>query len=144
VSPEQILLVRSSWPAVASRADALATAFYQHLFAIDGSAARLFAATNMEAQRTKLTQSLAVVVAALDDPDRLLPPLAALGKRHAGYGVDDRHFDTVGDALLWALSDVLGEAFTTDVRDAWARAYAVVASIMRRALERRRPATAPA
>jgi hemoglobin-like flavoprotein len=82
--------------------------------------------------------ALTFVVKAVDDTDRLLPAVAALGKRHAGYGVEDRHFDSVGDALLWALSDVLGDAFTADIRDAWVRAYTLVASVMRRALERHR------
>jgi len=136
MTPDQILLVRSTWPLAAAVPDALTTIFYEHLFEIDQSAARLFGHVDMPSQRQKLAQSLAVVVHAVDDPDRLLPALAALGKRHAHYGVEDRQFDSVGDALLWALSDALGEAFTPEVREAWAQAYAVVASVMRRALGR--------
>jgi hemoglobin-like flavoprotein len=66
----------------------------------------------------------------------LLPAVAALGKRHAGYGIEHHHFDSVGQALLAALGDALGRDFTTDVRHAWAEAYALVASVMRRALIR--------
>ena len=136
MTPDQIFLVRSTWPLAAAVPDSLTTCFYEHLFEIDSGAARLFGHVDMPSQRQKLAQSLAVVVHALDDPDRLLPALAALGKRHANYGVEDRHFDSVGDALLWALSDALGEAFTPAVREAWAEAYAIVASVMRRALGR--------
>jgi len=136
MTPEQILLVRSSWPAIADEADALTRHFYAHLFDIDESAARLFSGVDMTAQRKKLAQALAVVVHALDDVDCLLPPLAALAKRHTGYGVEDRHFDSVGDALLWAMTDVLGDAFTPDLRDAWAQAYAMVSSVMRRPFAR--------
>jgi hemoglobin-like flavoprotein len=136
MTPEQILLVRSSWPAIADDADGLTRHFYAHLFDIDESAARLFSGVDMTTQRKKLAQALAVVVHALDDVDCLLPPLAALAKRHTGYGVEDRHFDSVGDALLWAMTDVLGDAFTPDLRDAWAQAYAMVSSVMRRPFAR--------
>jgi hemoglobin-like flavoprotein len=136
MTSDQIFLVRSTWPLAATVPDSLTTCFYEHLFEIDQGAARLFGHVDMPSQRQKLAQSLAVVIHALDDPDRLLPALAALGKRHAHYGVEDRHFDSVGDALLWALSDALAEAFTPEVREAWAEAYAIVASVMRRALGR--------
>ena len=90
----------------------------------------------MAAQRTKLTRSLGIIVDTLDDPERLLPPLAALAKRHDGYGVEDRHFDSVRDALLWALADVLDGQFTAEAREAWAEAYTLIACVMRRALLR--------
>lgn len=140
MTQDQIARVRASWQQVAKDPAALSLRFYIHLFEIDESAARLFAGVDMTSQRAKLTQSLAVVVHALDDTDRLLPVLAALAKRHAHYGVEDRHFDSVGDALLWALSDVLGDRLTAELRDAWATAYALVASVMRRALA---PPTSP-
>ncbi|HMA23783.1 MAG TPA: globin family protein [Gemmatimonadaceae bacterium] len=136
MTPDQILLVRSSWPAVAADADALTTHFYARLFEIDDSAARLFAGTDMATQRKKLAQSLAVVVKALDDLDQLLPAVAALGKRHAHYGVEQHHFDSVGEALIAALGAVLGDGFSSDVHAAWGEAYGLVASVMRRALIR--------
>jgi hemoglobin-like flavoprotein len=134
---DQIRLVRSSWPSVVAQLNAVTLSFYAHLFKIDESAARLFAGVDMDSQRVKLAQSLGVMVRALDDVDCLLPVLAALGKRHASYGVEDHHFDSVGAALLRALADVLGDTLTRDVRDAWANAYALIASVMRRAIERR-------
>lgn len=136
MTSDQIALVRASWPAIAERADALTARFYEHLFVIDDTAARLFTGVDMAAQRMKLAQTLTVVVKALDDLDRLLPAVAALGKRHTQYGVEDRHFDSVGEALVSALSDVSGEDFTPELRAAWTVAYALIASVMKRALVR--------
>lgn len=136
MSPDQIQLVRSTWPGLSANADALAQRFYAHLFEIDQSASRLFAAVDMTAQRAKLTQTLDVIVRSLDEPETLLTTLAPLARRHTGYGVEVRHFDSVRDALLWALTDTYGSAFTGDVRDAWAQAYALIASVMKRAFER--------
>jgi len=136
VTSEQIRLVRTSWPVVATNADVCTRSFYKHLFEIDESAARLFAGVDMALQRKRLEQTLAVVVRALDDPDSLLPAVAALGKRHATYGVENHHFDSVGEALLSALGDTLGDGFGADVRTAWSDAYVLLASVMRRALIR--------
>lgn len=139
MTPEQIHLIRASWGLASADPGILTTNFYAHLFAIDSGVARMFGGVDMATQKKKLAQSLAVVVAALDDLDSLLPVLSALGKRHVNYGVESRHFDAVGDALLWALRDSIGEAFTPEVHNAWADAYAVVASVMRRPLERADP-----
>ena len=136
VTPDQIALVRSSWPIAAANADALTSEFYERLFEIDPASALLFTGVDMGAQRKKVAQALAVVVAALDDPDRLLGALGSLAKRHVGYGVKDHHFATVGEALLGALASSLPGQFTSELRDAWAEAYAIVASVMQRAIVR--------
>ena len=136
MSPDQIQIVQSTWPRIFADADALARRFYEHLFEIDASASRLFERVDMDAQRAKLTQTLDVIVSSLDQPERLLPPLAPLAYRHTGYGVQVRHFDSVRDALLWALADTYGPDLTPDERAAWADAYTLVASVMKRAFER--------
>ncbi len=121
---------------IAERAGVFTARFYSHLFEIDPSVARLFNGVNMRAQEWKLAQTLGVVVQALDDLDTLLPALAALGARHKQYGVEDAHFETVGEALLKAFSDTLRERFTPEARTAWTDAYTFVASEMRQALAR--------
>lgn len=136
MNSQQILLVQASWPLLTAHADVLAERFYARLFQIDASAAHLFAGVDMTAQRDKLTRSLSVIVTTLDDPSRLLPVVAGLGKRHTGYGVQHRHFDSVGEALLGAIEDSLGGGTPPDLREAWAEAYRLVASVMRRALIR--------
>jgi hemoglobin-like flavoprotein len=144
MNPNQTSLVRASWPAIAANADALAENFYTSLFEIDASAARLFAYVDMAAQRAKLVHALAVIVDAVDNPDRLLPMVAALGRRHATYGIEQRHFDSVGHALLRALSITLGDEFTSEMHHAWGEAYELIASVMRRALVRaNEPAAGP-
>ena len=54
-----------------------------------------------------------------------------LGRRHVGYNVKDEHYDIVGGALLWTLEKGLGDAFTPDVKGAWASAYGLLAGIMK-------------
>jgi hemoglobin-like flavoprotein len=112
MTPTQVGLIRESWAAVEPIADAAAGLFYGRLFELDPALERLFRKTDMDRQRKVLMQTLTVVVKTLDRIEQLLPAVEALGRRHAGYGVRDSHYATVGAALLWTLEQGLGEAFT--------------------------------
>jgi hemoglobin-like flavoprotein len=133
MTPQQKMLIHNSWRQVVPIADIAAKMFYDRLFEIDPGLRPLFVRTDMATQRTKLVQALATVVGALDQVEDIVPVLEDLGRRHAGYGVKDSHYDTVGAALLWTLEKGLGEAWTPAVNNAWAAAYTLVATVMRNA-----------
>jgi nitric oxide dioxygenase len=130
MNPTDIALIRASWSGVEPIADTAAGLFYGRLFELDPAIERLFRRTDMPAQRKVLMQTLTVVVKSLDRLDQIVPAVQALGRRHAGYGVREAHYGTVGEALLWTLEQGLGEAFTPAVREAWATAYGILASVM--------------
>jgi hemoglobin-like flavoprotein len=132
LSPQAIELVRKSWAAVMPISDAAASLFYERLFELDPSVRPLFKG-DMREQKKKLMQTLAIAVDGLSSLDKLVPVLKALGVRHAGYMVQDRHYDLVGQALLWTLREGLGNAFTPDVESAWTKVYGLVAETMRTA-----------
>jgi hemoglobin-like flavoprotein len=133
MTPEARRLVQESWPEAADAAEALAVRFYTRLFEIEPAAHRLFASTDMALQRQKLVDMLRSIVAVLDRPEQLVPNAAALGRRHVDYGVEERQYDAVGEALRDALAATLGDRFTPELRDAWVEAYALLASVMKRA-----------
>jgi hemoglobin-like flavoprotein len=130
MTPTHVDLIRSSWVAVEPIADQAAVLFYDRLFELDPRLRRLFRRTDMAKQRTVLMQTLKVVVASLDKLDQIVPAVQALGRRHAGYGVADADYGTVGAALLWTLEQGLGPAFTAETRDAWTIAYETLADVM--------------
>jgi hemoglobin-like flavoprotein len=126
----QVELIQASWTAVEPIADTAAVLFYDRLFELDPALRRLFARTDMAQQRKILMQTLTVVVRSLDKLDTIVPAIQALGRRHAGYGVREEHYDSVGAALLWTLDQGLGDAFDDETADAWATAYTTLASVM--------------
>ncbi len=130
MTPEQIALIRSSWSKVLPIADTAARLFYERLFEVDPAARSLFTG-NMEEQGANLMRMLNKVVRGLDRPEATTPLMEELGRRHAEYGVMDEHYDAVGEALLGALEQGLGEDFTPQVREAWASAYKLIASTMK-------------
>jgi nitric oxide dioxygenase len=130
MTPTEHQLIRSSWNAVEPIADQAATLFYARLFETDPQVQDLFRHTDMERQRKLLIQTLAVVVKSIDRLDQVTPAVQALGRRHAGYGVEVEHYATVGAALLWTLEQGLGDDFTYDTKLAWADAYRRLSSVM--------------
>jgi len=131
--PEARELVVATWRQIEPASEAGAALFYERLFTLDPELRPLFDEADMGAQRRMLAQALGMAVRAADDLDAIRPALEALGRRHAGYGVEASHYDTVGAALLWTLEQGLGEAWTDAARAAWAELYAAVATVMREA-----------
>ena len=129
MTPQEIALVRTSFAAVRPIADQAAALFYERLFTLDPALRPMFKG-DMRAQGAKLMQMIGLAVAGLDSLPTLVPALHDLGHRHAGYGVELRHYETVGSALIWTLEQGLGAAFTPAVRDAWLVAYHLLAKTM--------------
>ncbi len=130
MTPQQIALVQSTFPAVVPIADQTTALFYARLFELDPSLRRLFQG-QMADQRKKLTDMLAFAVNQLERPELLMPALRELGRRHVGYGVQDAHYATVGDALIWTLRQGLGPTFSTEVEAAWTALYKLISVAMR-------------
>lgn len=131
MTPEQKSLVQATWRHVVPTADTAAELFYDRLFENDPHLYTLFLSTDMSEQRHRLTQMLGLAVSGLDELDKLVPAVADLGRRHAGYGVEDRHYESVGAALLWTLERGLGDSWTADVAEAWGAAYGSLSGTMR-------------
>jgi nitric oxide dioxygenase len=130
MTPDQIRLVQASFQLVLPIAAQAAARFYRRLFSTDPGTRRLFAHTDLEAQGRKLMAAIGFVVGALHRPEAMLGTVRDLARRHAGYGVREEHYATVGAALLWTLEQGLGEEFTPETRDAWAAAYGLLSGAM--------------
>jgi len=128
----QIQLVQSSFELVTPVLESVTATFYDRLFQLDPSLRSMFRSPKEE-QARKLAHVLTVVVKGLNRLEQIVPAVEQLGRRHSGYGVRPEHYATVGAALLWTLQSGLGEAFTPEVRDAWASAYSLLSSAMQRA-----------
>lgn len=127
---ESIRLVQQTWKQVDPIRDQAAALFYGRLFELDPSLRPLFKG-DMAEQGRKLMNMLATAAMGLDRLDGIVGEVQALGRRHVAYGVQDAHYDTVGAALLWTLEQGLGDAFTPQVKAAWAEAYTLLADTMK-------------
>jgi nitric oxide dioxygenase len=132
MTPQQVHLVQQSFAKVSPIAEQAADLFYGRLFEIAPEVRPLFK-NDMKAQGQKLMSTIALAVTSLDELPALLPVVQNLGRRHAGYGVTDDHYDIVGQALLWTLEKGLGADFTAETKAAWTEVYGVLADAMKSA-----------
>ncbi len=129
MTPQQITLVQNSFAQVARISDQAAALFYARLFELDPSLRPMFRG-DLQQQGRKLMQMLALAVGSLERLDSILPAVRAMGVRHAGYGVKEDHYATVGAALLWTLEQGLGPDFRPETRAAWVEVYMFIAREM--------------
>src|SRR6185369_13753169 len=139
---DQAEIVQRTWRAVLPVGDTFAELFYGRLFALDAQLRSLFRDDLVE-QGRNLTAMLSVLAANMARPEKISVALRQLGKRHASYGVEPRHFVTVEDALLFALEHALIDVFTAEVKAAWQAAFALVSSAMLSEITPRAPVPAP-
>lgn len=130
MTPRQIHLIRKSFAELSRHEEVAALVFYRRLFESDPALRPLFKG-DIKEQAKKLIDMLGVLIAMLERPLGLELELRAMGARHAGYGVKDEHYATVGGALLDMLSATLNERYTPEVRDAWTTLYGAVEATMK-------------
>ncbi|RKJ28237.1 nitric oxide dioxygenase, partial [Butyricicoccus sp. 1XD8-22] len=59
----------------------------------------------------------------------IVPVVMQIAHKHRGLGILPEHYPIVGENLLRAIKEVLGDAATDEIIDAWANAYGVIAEI---------------
>ena len=126
----QVQLLEESFEQIKPKADDFVDSFYDNLFTDYPAAKPLFANTDMAAQKKKLLDSLVLTVQNLRKPDVLSAALKGLGARHVKYGALPEHYPLVGNSLLKAFEQYLGEAWTPEVKQAWVDAYGAITELM--------------
>jgi len=109
--------------------DQMTHLFYDCLFQRAPEVRSLFVA-DMEKQRQHFAASLALIVRNLRFLDAIEQSLRELGRHHARNGVRPQHYAVVRDAMLFALAQTLGEAWTDQMSDDWGRLLDVISRKM--------------
>lgn len=128
--------IRSSFELVKPMANTVADRFYEALFHDFPESKIIFSRVDMGRQKTALIASLVEAVGNLDKPDHLTEFLLSLGERHGRYGVEEIHYQWVGQSLIKALRQSLPEAWTPDLESQWSEVYSIIAEAMKAGAKR--------
>jgi hemoglobin-like flavoprotein len=129
MTPAQIDLVRKSFDALWPFRRKLAEQFYGRFFELAPDTRRLFP-DDMERQQLKLMDTIAAIVATLDQGEIFQSIISHTGRKHADFGVQTSHFIAFGDALIWGLQRQFGPAFTPEMQQAWIVLYDAIQAEM--------------
>lgn len=132
LSPETIAAVKATAPVLAANGETLTRHFYRRMFAGNPEVGEFFNPANQHqgTQQRALAGAICAFAANVDNLGVLGPAVELIAQKHASLGVKAEHYPIVGEHLLGSIREVLGDAATDEVVNAWAEAYGFLADIL--------------
>ncbi len=129
LSPSQIEIIKATAPVVAEHAEAITKRMYELLFSAHPQTKELFKDASPD-QHKKLAQAIVAYASNIDNLGALGGAVEKMASRHVETAVQPEYYPMVGVAVLGAIKDVLGDAATDDILDAWKSAFFFLADIL--------------
>ncbi|MDF1879961.1 hypothetical protein JHD50_01375 [Sulfurimonas sp. MAG313] len=123
-----IAIIKSTAPVIKEHGEAITTAMYANLFRVHPEAKAFFKDAS-EDQYKKLAAMVYAYAANIDNLGALGKGVEKVANIHVNIGVLPEHYPWVGVALLEAITQVLGEAATPEIMDAWKEAFFFLADV---------------
>ncbi|WP_144510647.1 NO-inducible flavohemoprotein [Bacillus sp. FJAT-22090] len=129
LSQQTIDIVKSTAPVLEVHGVAITTAFYKNMFEAHPELLNIFNHANQAKgrQQTALANTVYAAAVHIDNLAAIIPVVKQIGQKHVSLGIKPEHYPIVGEHLLGAIKEVLGDAATDDIINAWAEAYGVIA-----------------
>lgn len=124
-----IEIVKSTVPVLEEHGEKITTHFYKIMFENHPELLNIFNHANQKQGRQQRALAGTVYAAAkyIDNLEAILPVVNQIAHKHRSLGIKPEHYPIVGKHLLLAIKEVLGDAATDDIINAWAEAYNVIA-----------------
>jgi nitric oxide dioxygenase len=131
LTPRTVEIIQSTVPVLKVHGEAITTRFYQRLFQSHPQLLDVFNHARQREGRQQAALANAVYAAAQNIArlEAILPAVRSIAHKHRSLGVLAAHYPIVGEHLLGAIREVLGEAATPEILGAWAEAYQEIASV---------------
>lgn len=129
---QTVRVVRATAPVLQQHGLAIVQRMYALLFAAEPSIQALFNPANQRPSRQHgaLAHAVWAYAANIHNPSVLFPAIELINHKHIAHRVRPEHYPLVGKYLLQAIQDVLGEAATPQIIEAWGRAYRFLADLL--------------
>lgn len=139
LTEEQKTLVEESWKLVHDLGtDNVGVLLFTNIFKISPGMLQLWSFRNepdlynsvvLRWHGANVVNHVGMAVSGLRKPEKMLPLLRILGKKHDNFGILPWHFDVVRGALIMTLRAGLGEKCTPAVEEAWVNTYNIIADV---------------
>ncbi|HEV7855441.1 MAG TPA: globin domain-containing protein [Herminiimonas sp.] len=124
--------IDASVPVLRKHGLAITTVFYKNLFESHPQLHHIFNAGNQAngTQQQSLASAVFAYAANIGNQAALAPVISRIVHKHVSLGVTAAHYPIVGQHLLDAIKQVLGDAATPELIAAWAEAYGLLAQAL--------------
>ncbi|KQL54337.1 dihydropteridine reductase [Heyndrickxia shackletonii] len=135
LDPKKLEIVKSTLPVVKEHGEAITKRFYKRLFENHPELKNIFNMTHQVSgdQPKALANAVYAAAANIEDMSAIMPALERIMQKHRSLNIKPEHYPIVGENLLGAIKEVLGDAATDEIIDAWADAYDVISDVFIRA-----------
>lgn len=127
----QKAIVNQTVPVLQTHGETLTRHFYARMFRVNPEIQAYFNPAHQRSgsQQRALAGAILAYAQHIDNPAALSEAVELIAQKHASLRIKPEHYPIVGDNLLASIREVLGEAATDEVIDAWAAAYGQLADI---------------
>lgn len=131
LSQNTIEIVKSTVPVLKEHGVEITTTFYKNMFANHEEIKGMFNMAKQESGEQPKALAMTILAAAqnIDNLEALLPAVKKIAGAHVNSKVKAEHYPIIGKNLLEAIKEVLGDAATEEVINAWGEAYEVIAKV---------------
>jgi nitric oxide dioxygenase len=121
-------IVKSTAPLLKDKGEQITTIMYENLFSKYPEAKELFKDATPD-QYIKLANMVYAYAANIDKLENLQKGINKVAQIHVDTKILPEHYPWVGESLLIAIKEVLGDTATDAVMDAWAEAYGFLSKV---------------
>ncbi|MGH1537915.1 MAG: globin domain-containing protein [Gammaproteobacteria bacterium] len=121
-------IVKATAPVLQDKGVEITTRMYARMAEEQPELKALFANTR-DGQADRLAAAVLAYAQNIEELEALGPSVAAIAKKHVYAKVLPEHYPVVGGLLIAAMKDVLGDAVTDEIIQAWSEAYSFLADI---------------
>lgn len=129
LSEETRTIIKSTAPVLEEHGVVITTRFYSRMFEEHPELLNIFNHANQAQgrQQTALAKTVYAAAVHIDNLEEIMPAVVQIAHKHVSLGVKPEHYPIVGAHLLLAMKEVLGDAATDEIIQAWSDAYGVIA-----------------
>lgn len=123
-----INIVQSTAPALKEHSKEIGKKFYKLLFEKAPDLYNIFNQTNQKRGLQQEALGYAVYAAGeyITNLEAIKPVIERISQKHRAIGIKPEQYPIVGETLLQAVKDVLGDTATEEIIEAWGKAYGYI------------------
>lgn len=131
ISPSQLAIIKATVPVLQAHGETITTVMYRNMIKAHPDLRNVFSHTSQTtgAQPRALARAVLAYAMYIDDLPKLSHAIERIAQKHVSLFIRPGQYDIVATYLIGAIGEVLGDAATPEIVDAWTAAYGVLASV---------------
>ncbi|RIW32294.1 NO-inducible flavohemoprotein [Bacillus salacetis] len=131
LAQKTIEIIKSTAPVLEVKGTEITSLFYKRMFENHPELLNIFNHVNQKKgrQQTALANTVYAAAQNIDRLEALLPAVKQIAHKHRSLGIKPEQYPIVGEYLLKAIKEVLGDEATEEILEAWGAAYGVIAQV---------------